>query len=145
MVMNILKGTMNLIPLHPGQSLEFKPLCLGRFKDSHNTALITSVSYWNTSVHTHLTQYVFQTCDTLTAFLQDLCIMQLIQKPGNAAKRIRTHREMTDKTKCHLTLPLRLLIEPATILFSRVPVLDSRGSQLPLIRLHDETELVSGS
>jgi len=36
-------------------------------------------------------------------------------------------------------------MEPATILFSRVPVLVSRGSQLPLIMLHDETELVSGS
>jgi hypothetical protein len=71
--------------------------------------------------------------------------MQLTKKPGNAATRIWTHREMNDKTKCQLTFPLRLLIEPATILFSRVPVLNSRGSQLPLIRLHDETEMVSGS
>jgi len=34
-------------------------------------------------------------------------------------------------------------MEPATMLFSRV--LDSCGSQLPLIRLHEEIELVSGS
>jgi hypothetical protein len=34
-------------------------------------------------------------------------------------------------------------MDPATILFSRV--LDTRGSQLPLIRLHEEIELVSGS
>lgn len=43
----------------------------------------------------------------------------------------------------HLTLPLKLLMDPTTILLSRV--LETRGSQVPLIRLHEETELVSGS
>jgi hypothetical protein len=51
------------------------------------------------------------------------------------------HREITQWLH-HLTLPLELLIDTATILFSRV--IDSCGSQLPLTRLHEETELVSG-
>jgi hypothetical protein len=53
------------------------------------------------------------------------------------------HKGINLKKHNDLTLPLKLVTEPATILFSRV--LASRGSQVPLITLHEETELVSGS